>query len=93
MNEIASISKLQAWVNWVMRQFKEELGAVFKGLFGIILKSQAGFFYEILKTPQAFISKVGADILEDSWTGLLQDFEGLDGISRHLEWQFEGKYL
>ncbi|CAB5184252.1 unnamed protein product [Rhizophagus irregularis] len=85
----ASISKLQAWVNWVMRQFKEELGAVFKGLFGIILKSQAGFFYEILKTPQAFISKVGADILEDSWTGLLQDFEGLDGISRHLEWQFE----
>ncbi|PKC02931.1 hypothetical protein RhiirA5_380576 [Rhizophagus irregularis] len=30
---------------------------VFKGLFGIILKSQAGFFYEILKTPQAFISK------------------------------------
>ncbi|CAB4474100.1 unnamed protein product [Rhizophagus irregularis] len=89
----ASISKLQAWVNWVMRQFKEELGAVFKGLFGIILKSQAGFFYEILKTPQAFISKVGADILEDSWTGLLQDFEGLDGISRHLEWQFEGKYL
>ncbi|CAB4435774.1 unnamed protein product [Rhizophagus irregularis] len=58
MNEIASISKLQAWV---MRQFKEELGAVFKGLFGIISKSQAGFFYEILKTPQAFISKVGAD--------------------------------
>ncbi|CAB4474101.1 unnamed protein product [Rhizophagus irregularis] len=73
---------------------KKNLGRwVFKGLFGIILKSQAGFFYEILKTPQAFISKVGADILEDSWTGLLQDFEGLDGISRHLEWQFEGKYL
>ncbi|CAB4388362.1 unnamed protein product [Rhizophagus irregularis] len=92
MNEIASISKLQAWVNWVMRQFKEELGAVFKGLFGIILKSQAGFFYEILKTPQAFISKVGADFgrfLDRT----LQDFEVLDGISRLLEWQFEGKYL
>ncbi|CAB4379904.1 unnamed protein product [Rhizophagus irregularis] len=41
---------------------KKNLGRwVFKGLFGIISKSQAGFFYEILKTPQAFISKVGAD--------------------------------
>ncbi|PKY51079.1 hypothetical protein RhiirA4_467914 [Rhizophagus irregularis] len=46
---------------------------------------EAGFFYEILKTPQAFISKIS----EDSWTGLLQDFEVLDGISKLLEWQFE----
>ncbi|PKY30695.1 hypothetical protein RhiirB3_447908 [Rhizophagus irregularis] len=83
----ASISKLQAWVNWVMQQFKEELGAV--GFQRALWDNfEAGFFYEILKTLRLSFRRL-VQILEDSWTGLLQDFEVLDGISRLLEWQFE----